>query len=137
MGAGVFVPILVFSALVWASVSDIRTRQVPDKVSVMIALVSLMGVTDIFFALAGILSALPLLVAALVKPGSVGGADIKIMAATGLFLGCVRGLTALCIGLILAVICTFIIRKLTKTNLKEAFPLVPYLSVGCVIANFF
>ena len=138
MGTSIsLVPIVFFAILLWASVSDIRTRQVPDKVSVIIAVISLIGVNpaDIWeMCWQGLAVAAPLIIAALLKPGSVGGADIKIMAASAFLLGFHRGLAALCIGLALGVIGTTVFRKVKKMSVKDSFPLVPYLAAGCAIA---
>ena len=128
---GIFALLLVF-----ASISDIRTRQVKDRYSVMIAFAALIGVSfsDIPGMVAGaLLVPLPLFVAALLKPGKMGGADIKIMAACAFLLGFIKGITAMIFGLAIAVICTLIIRRFAKKNIKESLPLVAYLSAGCFL----
>ena len=70
------------------------------------------------------------------RPGSYGGADIKIMAACTFLLGLGKGLTAVILGLLLAIVCTVIIRKINRQSMKESFALVPYLAVGSMLAFF-
>ena len=129
---------VIFAALlIYASVKDIRTREVDDYLSVMIAITALIGVTlaDLPFMLAGALFVpLPLFIAALLRPGRMGGADIKLMAASAFLLGLRNGMAAMITGLALAVIFTLIISKIRKNSAKDSFPLVPYLGAGCILA---
>ena len=79
--------------LIAASVWDIRKRIIPDSTCILIALTGLIDFSPVNFL--GILAALPFLTAALCKPDSIGGGDIKFTAAAGLaigFWGCVVGL---------------------------------------------
>jgi leader peptidase (prepilin peptidase)/N-methyltransferase len=69
----------------------------------------------------------------------MGGGDIKLMAAAGLVLGFQKGMAALIIGLtamLLFYAVYTIIQKLCKRKCQKAFPLVPFLSIGCIIAYF-
>ena len=125
--------------LLKASHSDIKTRQVPDYLSVMIAIAALIGTTPSLIPhMAGHALAVsaPLIAAALLAPGKLGGADIKIMTAAGFLLGFEKGIAALVIGLALSLICTFVIRKAKKERMTGTIPLIPYLSAGCVITLF-
>ncbi len=124
--------------LLYAANSDIRTREVADGISVMTAITALIGTefTDIpMMFLSAILITLPQLLIAVLKPNCYGGADIKLMATCAFMLGVWKGLFAI-IGLLLAVICTLIIRKVLKKNVKESFALIPYLAVGSMLAFF-
>lgn len=137
MGTGLLVPIIYITTLCCASVQDIRTKEVGDCIHIIIAITAFIGFDRAnlpAMLLGAVLTAIPLLVAACVKQGSIGGADIKLMAASGLLLGAARGILALCIGLFLGVTCTYLYRKLNKRDTKTSFPLVPFLSAGCVVA---
>ena len=138
MGMGVLlIPIIFFAALIWASVQDIRTKEVGDYIHIIIAVTAFIGCTIgglLPMLIGAVVSALPLFIAALIKKGSIGGADIKLMAASGLILGAERGVIALIIGLFLGVVCTFIYRKIKKIDFTDSFPLVPYLAAGCGLA---
>ena len=107
---------LVFYAiLLYASVRDHKTHTVPDSVHVL-------G----FF-----LVPLPFLAAALKKPDSIGGGDIKLMAASGFFLGMEKGIAAAIIGLTLAVL----VQGAFLRNRNAPFALIPYLTAGCMAAS--
>lgn len=126
-------------ALLYASAADIRTREVPDSLPVIIAVAALIGRTPEeipLMILAAVAVTIPQLAAAVMKPGSYGGADIKIMAAGAFLLGLSRGLAAIMAGLLLAVVCTALVRKIRKQAMKASFALAPYLSAGILLAYF-
>ena len=126
-------------ALLYASAADIRTREVPDSLPEIIAVAALIGRTPAelpIMLLAAVAVTIPQLAAAVMKPGSYGGADIKIMASGAFLLGLSRGLTAIITGLLLAVVCTALVRKIRKPAMKASFALVPYLSAGILLAYF-
>ncbi len=126
--------------LLYASVQDYRKHEVPDFVSVMVAVLGLVNVQTgelpmmIFGA---VLVFLPQLAVCLINPGkAIGGADIKLSTASAFLLGGERGLLALALGLILAVITVPILRNVRKSPPDEPFPLIPFLSVG-IFAGYF
>lgn len=122
--------------LLTASVFDIRKRIIPDTVCLLIALTGLIGFQPV--KLFGILTALPLLLAALLW-GGMGGGDIKLTAASGIVLGFQRGLAAMVVGLTALLLFYFfytIIQRLHGRERQKAFPLAPFLSVGCIAAYF-
>ena len=92
--------------------------------------------------LSGILLALPLLIAALVKEGGMGGGDIKLTAAAGFVLGLPAGTVGLILGLTAVLgydlFCKGI-QKLKKTEAPAAegrvLPLAPFLSAGFIAAH--
>ena len=129
--------LIFFAALVYAAVQDIRTKEVGDYIHVIIAVTAFIGFDRAYLPamlLGAVVSALPFFLSALIKKGSIGGADIKLMAASGLILGAGKGMIALILGLFLGVGCTFIYRKIKKADMKTSFPLVPFLAAGCMAA---
>lgn len=125
--------------LLFAANSDGHTREVSDTVPLMIAITALIGaeLSDIpTMFLAAVMITLPQLAVAIWKPGTYGGADIKLMAACAFLLGFGKGLFAIITGLLLAVICTLIYRKAKKQDTKASFALIPYLAIGCMAAFF-
>lgn len=127
----------IFAALLLAaSVIDIKKRIIPDTLCLLIAATGL-----IFFEpvkLLGCLSALPLLAAALIW-GGMGGGDIKLMAASGIVLGFKGSIGAMVIGLTAMLLFYAVystIQRLRKRECQKAFPLAPFLSIGCIAIYF-
>ena len=129
---GGFFIILLTAASAW----DIRKRIIPDYLCLCIALTALLDFTP--EKLLGMIPSLVLLSAALLW-GGMGGGDIKLMAASGLALGFYNGMKALVAGLILLLLfhaLCFIIQKLRGRAVPRAYPLAPFLSIGCLAAYF-
>ena len=130
--------LILFGILLYASISDIYKREVPDCVWIMIAILALVGFNISNFPsmlIGAVVVFLPQLIMAMMRPNkAVGGADIKISTASAFLLGAEKGILALIIGLSIAVIVMLIARKAKKTDKNEPFPLVPFLSVGIMAA---
>lgn len=126
--------------MLYASVMDIKTREVPDSVSVMLLILGLVDVSikEIPQMLLGmVLVFMPQFISALINPSkALGGADIKVSSSAAFLLGKPNGLFALIFGLTLAVIVMPIIRKIRKLPKDQPFPLIPFLSIG-IIAGYF
>lgn len=129
---------LLFAASVW----DICRRIIPDVFCAAVLLTGMMNFTqDKVF---GILLGLPLLIAALIKEGGMGGGDIKLTAASGFVLGLPAGVAGLIFALTavlfyhlgLRVICK-VRQKKPFINKETALPLAPFLSVGFMLAHLF
>ena len=131
---------ILLALLLYASVRDIKTREVPDSISVMLLILGLVD-TDIerfpSMLFGALLVFLPQFVSALINPSkALGGADIKLSSAAAFLLGAQRGLFALIVGLTLAVIAMPIIRRIRKLPKDQPFPLIPFLSIGIVVGYF-
>lgn len=124
--------------LMYASLSDLEKREVPDFVSVMILILALVNFN--MYNLPSMLIGaamvfVPQMVIAVTRPQrSIGGADIKISTVIAFLLGAQSGLFALIVGLTLAVVTMLILTKTNKVRKGEGFPLVPFLAVGSMIA---
>lgn len=128
---GIFIALLLE-----ASVMDIRKRIIPNAICLAVALTGFICFEPV--KLLGCLSALPLLLAALIW-GGMGGGDIKLMASSGIVLGMKSGIEAMVIGLTVMLLfyaVYAIIQRLRKRECQKAFPLAPFLSVGCIAAYF-
>lgn len=128
---GFFIALLA-AACFW----DIRKRIIPDTLCLGIALTGLLVFEPA--NLWGIFAVLPLLLAALIW-GGTGGGDIKLMAAVGLVLGLNRSMAALIVGLtgLLLFHGTYtIIQKRHGRIVPKAYPLAPFLTLGCLTAYF-
>ncbi|MFI3327447.1 MAG: A24 family peptidase [Clostridia bacterium] len=117
--------------LFFASMQDIRENIVDNKYCILIFLIGLINVSlDSVIALA--VCGGTLFIVALIS--NLGGADVKITAATAFALGTVPILIALLIGLSVSIIIEGIVSIKQKKNiLTRNYPLVPYISLGCVI----
>ena len=127
---------ILLALLLYSSVRDIKTREVPDSISVMLLILGLVD-TDIArlpsMLFGALLVFLPQFISALINPSkALGGADIKVSSSAAFLLGAQRGLFALIVGLTLAVIVMPIIRRIRKLPKDQPFPLIPFLSVGIV-----
>lgn len=132
--------IILLTLLLYASVMDIKTREVPNPVSGMLLILGLVD-KDIdqlpSMIIGALLVFLPQFVSALINPSkALGGADIKISSSAAFLLGVQRGLFALIVGLTLAVIVMPIIMNFRKLPKYQPFPLIPFLSVG-IVAGYF
>jgi leader peptidase (prepilin peptidase)/N-methyltransferase len=119
---------LLTQLLLFAAVYDIKTHTVPDEIHILILLVGLIEFQPLPALLGLLLAPLPLLIAALCKTDSIGGGDVKFMAAFGFMLGVSRSYGALMLGLLAAVLCNVLFNKK-----KRPFALIPYLALGCWI----
>ena len=116
--------------LLFAAEYDYATHTVPDYVPVLILMVGLLEVEFAPALLGLVLVPLPFVVVALVKEGSIGGGDIKLMGACGFVLGVKRGYIALMLGLFLAVLFQTAYAK----KEDKGFAMAPYLALGCLLA---
>lgn len=133
--------VLLSCLLITASVWDVKKRIIPDSISLLTAITGLIYFSPV--KLLGILAALPLLIAALCKEGSVGGGDIKLTAAAGI----ATGLSTAILGLILSLIASIVyylihqmVRKLQRVPVQPAkhttLPMAPFLCFGFLTAHF-
>lgn len=119
-------------ALIIASIVDIRSRIIPDRINLTILIVSFIPFEPIRFL--GILSCIPFFIAALTC-GGIGGGDIKLMAVCGMVLGLKCGIVAMVIGLVSMIIFYGfykLIKSIQKGKCQKAFPYAPFLSIGCL-----
>lgn len=130
--------ILFFIALSLAAVFDIRKREIPDWIPLLIAGISLIPPGGVRFN--GLIVALPLLVVG-ITIGGIGGGDIKLMGACGLVLGVGQTFAGLIMGLVFLILFHAGrqgIRAIQKKNSikgkEQAYPLVPFLLLGMLLS---
>lgn len=125
---------LFAALLLTASVLDIRYRLIPNTICALIGAAGLLQFSPA--RLPGILTALPLLIAAMGKENSMGGGDIKLTAAAGFVLGLGGGLVGLALGLALALLFHMGRKRLGRRPVPPSLPLAPFLSTGFTAAYF-
>lgn len=131
-------------ALLVLSVIDARTKEIPNGINIFIAVIGLIraaitiiplikaheSLLDVILgpvAVAGVL----LLILIISGGGAIGGGDVKLMAAAGLFLGFKSTLTALIIACIAGSIIHVALMKIR--HLGRELAMGPYLSLGIAV----
>lgn len=129
---------LLVLIMLHASLSDIKSRTVPDYISLMLIILAFVdyNVADLPTMLCGAAVVfIPQFALAMIRPSrACGGADIKISTALAFLLGAEKGIIALIAGLLIAVIFMTIYDRVKGKDRKEAFPLVPFLAIGAIFA---
>lgn len=126
----------IFLAYIFAfsSFEDIKTRKCDDYLHLMIMIAAFIG-TDLNnlpgMILAAFFAGGVIVLSNLIGKGKIGGADIKLAAASAFLLGFDRGILGLLTGTLLAVLV-----NMFKKNRKAGFPMIPYLAAGFMAAFF-
>ncbi len=134
---------LFFAILIVVSFIDLDTMEVPDTLHILIAILAIvkiaLGTQNLGeLVLGGVIVSVPMLILALITNG-FGGADIKLMAASGLLLGAQSIVVAFLFAVFVmgsfgAVL--LIRKKLFKREYKSKVPFCPALCLGCVLGVF-
>ncbi len=123
--------------LLYASCSDLTSHTMDDYLWVMVGILGLCSVGTVglpSMLIGAAMVFVPQILIALIPPhNSLGGADIKLSTAIAFLLGWQKGLAALMIGLLLAVVVMLIVNKIKNRKKKQAFALIPFLSVASLI----
>lgn len=121
--------LILAAAFAYGAYRDIRTREIPDAVPIVILLAGFIGFSPLDSVLGLLAAGLPFLIAALT--GGMGGGDLRLMAASGFALGLWGGILQTITGLALALLFA-VIRK--KARRHDALPLAPFLGAGGIFA---
>ena len=145
MGIGLHeILIVVFLALLaLVTVSDIKDKKIPNKYIIAmlgLGIVAAMFNPDMapwervvgFFAVSA-----PLFLINMIAPGSFGGGDIKLMAASGIFLGFQLILLSFLMAIFAGGIFVAWLLLVKNKEKKGRFPFGPFLCVGMGIALLF
>lgn len=108
-------------------------------------LIAILAVTQLFLApghglgdriLGALIVSVPMLVLTLIVPGAFGGGDIKLMAASGLFLGTDAIVCAMFFGLLSGGAYAAWMLATKKLGRSDHFAFGPFLALGLAIAVF-
>jgi leader peptidase (prepilin peptidase) / N-methyltransferase len=141
--AGIALSIALILVVVPAALIDLEYRIIPNKITVLGAVVALVLGTALDPAgepgrlLAAAAAGGFLLLAALARPGGMGMGDVKLAAVMGLFLGAsvaVALFVALMSGVLVGA--AIIARKGAREGRKTAVPFGPFLALGALVAVF-
>lgn len=116
---------------IYASIQDIKYREVDDIVHIIIIIISLpyISIDSILACLVGFAI---FIIPNFIIEDSIGGADIKFMATTGLLIGVQKIIMATVLSMTIAIISTIISTKILKRK-NRSIPLIPYLYISCML----
>lgn len=120
---------------------DIRKMKIRDRYIggiIGLAILAVFGMPEVTFRerlLGALCVSLPMLLAATVCPGALGGGDIKLMAAGGLYLGRRLILQAAVIALVTAAVYAVYLLVIERKDGKTKIPLGPFLCIGMALAQ--
>ena len=134
MVKGTLFGLLLLSAAVW----DMRNREIPNLIPILLFLCGLIGFRPAASAAGLLLVGGPFLLAAVLikRDGfAIGGGDVKLMGACGFVLGVWPGLIQVILSLVLAVLVGLVECRLQKQPLSMVrLPLAPFFCFGGVSA---
>lgn len=131
--------VIILLCVAW---QDYKTRIIHNKFHIIIfslAIVQMLLISEyrITDRLIGMLAvSVPMLLLTLLIPGGFGGGDIKLMAASGFFLGTSSILCAMNLAIIAGSVYGIIMLKNRKRDRKDQFAFGPFLAIGLSIAAF-
>jgi leader peptidase (prepilin peptidase)/N-methyltransferase len=120
--------------LIVAGYIDMKKKTIPDWIHIVIILAGFIKINIIESIIGLIIVPLPFFIMACLKENSIGGGDIKLMAACGFFLGVTGGLMGSIIGLLMAVGVNGLYYAIKNKDKNIGFALAPYLAMGCMFA---
>ena len=141
----IILDIAVMVILLFASKEDVKTRIVPPKIQIALAVCSVLNLLNKFFIIKDVKDAVNCLITGiglfliyiifvLVGKGGIGGADTKVSSLLALFLGLKQTIILMLTHCIVAIIYTAYRFIKHKEQLKSV-PLMPFLAIGFFVAR--
>lgn len=128
---------ILFFILLYAACLDLTTHTMDDYLWVMVLILGLLSVSIVglpSMLVGAAMVFVPQILIALLPPHkALGGADMKLSTALAFLLGWQKGLAALVLGLLSAVIVMLIVQKVNTKKKNQPFALIPFLSVGALL----
>ncbi len=133
---------LFISILACIFIVDMNTMTIPNglvMITLVIAIISIFAFKEVgiieriigFFNVSVVLLLITLMI-----NGAFGGGDIKLMAATGVFLGWKMNFLALFIAIVLGGLYGILIIITGKRKNMTHFAFGPFLAIGCIVSMF-
>lgn len=119
--------------LIAAGAVDAQTREIPDQFCAMIFLISLIRPDSSQSLIGMFLVSVPLWILGTLIPGSVGGGDIKLLAACGAVLGPVGIAAGTMLGLTFYFVLS-LFRFLYHRKRERTSAMAPWFGAGCCLA---
>lgn len=135
--------IVLFCALLTASLIDLDHQIIPDQISLFLVGVGLLlqalhstgALID--GVIGGLLGGGLLLVLAVLSKGGMGGGDVKLITGIGIFLGWKLLLVCLFFSFVMGSLVGLGLILAKNKDMKTAVPFGPFLSAGAMIAIFY
>lgn len=128
--------------MIQISYTDYKTLQIPRHLCIILGLLGIFSIPffpdiSLFSRLIGAFCvSLPLLVIALIIPGSFGGGDVKLMAAGGFFLGFSSIIHAFVLATFTSGGYALFLLLIKKSGKHTSFAFGPFLCLGMVLSFF-
>lgn len=134
--------IVLIICLIISTFIDIKHQIIPDKVVLPTAVIGLLltfllrlqNLPDYFLGSA-VGGGIILLIAVLSR-GGMGGGDVKLFAAVGMFLGLRLTILSILLSFIFGSIAGLMLIMLNLKKIKDAIPFGPFIALGSVISLF-
>jgi leader peptidase (prepilin peptidase)/N-methyltransferase len=139
---------IILVILLSIAVIDYKTMIIPNGTVIALVVIGLLyTVARIIFpqafaiqitwleALIGFFAAsVPLFLVAVLSKGGMGGGDIKLMAAAGIFLGWKGIILAMIVGSVVGAVVSLMLIALKRKKRKDLIPFGPFLCLGILVA---
>ena len=124
--------LLFVGPLVFAGVSDLRSRTIPYSACILLTLAGLISFSPA--NLFGLILAVPFFLASGFGRGGAG--DTMLVAASSLTLGFYPGLAGMVLAMVLLLTFAGLDRLRRRGTASASYPLAPFLSIGFIAAYF-
>ncbi len=134
--------VTLISGLIISAFTDLEYQIIPDKIVLTTAVIGLLlnilihGKDVLNYLMGSVLGGGTIFLIAALSQGGMGGGDIKLFAAVGLFLGMRLTLLSLLLSFILGATAGIILIVLKLKGIKDAIPFGPFIALGSIASLF-
>lgn len=143
-----YILLIIFGYI--ASINDLKSKSVPNSlILIMLGAWVITMIPKLFLEidsaavilkdsiLGFIIGGGLFLLVYIISRKGMGGADVKFMAAAGLYIGSARVLSAMLYGAVILALIGIILLALKKIGRKDTLPFIPFIYIGILIATFY
>lgn len=131
---------LLATYLLAMTITDIRSRQIPDDATIFFSIlflifhISSLNTLIILNSFIGVVIGVSLpFLAYLIKKEYIGLGDVKLIACVGLIAGFPEIINIIARGLILSALFSIVMLATKKVTIKTQLPLAPFILIGAII----
>lgn len=140
----VVIGMMLVSTLLLILLIDWKTQIIPDQLNGLLLALALIKlvlsfslVQSISVVVGALLGGGIMLLAAILTKGAIGGGDIKLLFALGLFFGGLDVFSILLLSFILAALLSLLLMVFKKKGMKDFIPLGPAIVIASLIQLYF